>query len=342
MDLTSLFPGLDQLEFLVNLMGALSIVQNAISLYGSEASDFLSVPIRSLLVIYVMLYGWALASGAVRETFRDAAIRVFKIVLVVEFALNFAKFNDVIVDFLWNAPGALILGLMPDAFGVLLEDVFGTGIGVDLVVVIASTVMSAVVSIAQTALQASAMTGTTDPVLYAIGASTGIAGAALGGGVAAILMVARISLAILLALGPLFIVAFMFERTRPVFDGWLSTIITLMLIILLLSLTVFLLFPILLITVSSYYLFAMASGSVEFKDGVELLTLLGIYFAVVKNIPNLAVGIARGAFLIIDRSGWSSGDMAGHGQQTQQNQWQMQQWQNQQAAQNAARQAQQR
>jgi type IV secretion system protein VirB6 len=122
----------------------------------------------------------------------------------------------------------------------------------------------------------------------------GVAGASITAVVAGILLVAKISLSVLLALGPFFLVSILSEKTKAYFDGWLSQVLNFILVILLLTLTIYILFPILIVTVSSYYLIAKLTGSLSLQESVELITLLGIFLAVIKQVPTTAAAVVRG------------------------------------------------
>ncbi|WP_047551796.1 type IV secretion system protein [Methylotenera sp. G11] len=295
MELSDIFPGLSTVSVLINLTGALQVAQNAMSFYASHVVSEIDVFVKTCLTIYVIWYGLALMRGEVKEVMTDAHIRVFKVALVSMLALNFANYNQIVAQFAWNMPEDLVQWLIPSNILTNIANMaMSSDDATDLSILLISTVMSATVSIMQSSLAASSISGQTDPTMFAAGMGVGVAGAGITAVVAGILLVAKMSLSVLLALGPLFIVSILSEKTKAYFDGWLSQVLNFVLVILLLTLTIYILFPILIITVSSYYLIAQATGALSLQESVELITLLGIFLAVIKQVPTTAAAVVRG------------------------------------------------
>ena len=92
----SLFPSLSTLQVLIDMEGALLSAQAAMSSYAQTISTAIGPLIKICLTLYVVLYGFALMRGVVKEPLNDAGIRIFKITAVVSLALNFAQYNKFI------------------------------------------------------------------------------------------------------------------------------------------------------------------------------------------------------------------------------------------------------
>lgn len=281
---------------LINLDGALQVAQAAMSSYAKHVVTQIGPFVKTCLTIYVVWYGLALMRGEIKDVLNDAHIRVFKITVVSILALNFGNYNDVVAKFAWQMPEALVQWLTPDNVitKITAMAVTDPDHATDLSILLVSTVMSATTSLMQSSLSASSIAGQTDPTMFATGMGVGVAGASITAVVAGILLVSKISLSVLLALGPFFLVSILFEKTKAYFDGWLSQVLNFVLVILLLTLTIYILFPILIITVSSYYLIAQVAGALSLRESVELITLLGIFLAVIKQVPTTAAAVVRG------------------------------------------------
>lgn len=293
--LDKILPNLSVVNLLINLNGALQVAQAAMSFYAQYVVEQIDELVKTCLMLYVLWYGFALMRGEIREVMTDAHVRVFKIALVSMLSLEFAEYNQIVAQFAWTMPESLVQWLTPDnILDTLANMVFKPTEATDLSILLISTVMSATISIMQTALSAASISGQTDPAMFASAIGIGVAGASVTAIVAGILLVAKMSLAVLLAIGPLFILCILSEKTKPYFDGWLSQVLNFILVILLLTLTIYILFPILLVTVSSYYLISQFSGTLSLQESVELITLLGIFLAVIKQVPTTAAALVRG------------------------------------------------
>ncbi len=292
----SLFPSLSTLQVLIDMEGALLSAQAAMSSYAQTISTAIGPLIKICLTLYVVLYGFALMRGVVKEPLNDAGIRIFKITAVVSLALNFAQYNKTVALFFWNLPENMVQTLTPSTVVTFMTSRLPAGAttSTDIAIMLISTLMSAVVEIMHLSLMAGNVGGQVDPTAFAAGLGVGVAGAGISAVVAGTLMVTKISLAVLLAVGPFFVVAILFERTKQYFEGWLTQVLNYVLVIFLLTLTIYLIFPILLITVSSYYLIAELAGGLTLQESVELMTLLGIFLAVIRQVPTTVAAIVRG------------------------------------------------
>lgn len=285
-------PDADDLLFLDGFTTDLAIVKVAILSYSAAVIDTLHYHIVGLLVLFVILWGYAVMRGVLEHPGPDAFWRFLKIVFVIMIALGQGSNVIYLADVVWELPDEMAHAFTPflntSAFASINAVLSSWGaLSVELLAV---GVMSYVAGFAQDL-------ASPDADASQLVASSGmyIIGGGLSGAVLAILMVCRVGLAILLALGPLFIVAILFEKTKPLFDSWINAVITFVLTLVLLSLTVFLLFPILLKTIAVYFLYSAAQGGVlNLKQSYQLMVVLAVYIAVIKQVPSTAASIARG------------------------------------------------
>lgn len=229
-------------------------------------------PMRAALVLYVLLYGFAILRGAITEPVVDFAIRSLKLAFIYMLATTVAYSDWVTQPLFHTLPDTLTQAISgssaPDvgsAFdnflaraGYLSEKINKTATPIDF----APIVMAGVV--------------------YVFGALA----AALGFGV---VIVAKVTLALLVALGPIFVACALFDASRRFFFGWLSQAVN-YIVLMALIITVF---QMILSLVGDQW------GKIDGMDPMAggglfvALSILGAIFFL--QTPAIAAGIAGGA-----------------------------------------------
>lgn len=295
--------------FVTSILADMNIAKVTIYQYIQDLIDIVSPVIKSLLVLYIVLYGYALMRGVVDHPGRETLTRFTKIMFVVLLATQVGAYSQDLIDVLWGVPNEIVAFLNPAGswFSSFLPNTW-VNITTDFVLTLVYGVMSYLADFGQKMAteDASALNNAASMGLFVLGGG-------LSGLCFAIVMVCKISIAILLSLSPVFIIFILFEKTKPFFDSWINAIVTFMLTLVLFYLTVFLIFPILLKTIFIYYVYQQVQGgTLEAKHAYQLMILLGIYFAVIKQVVSTAASIARG--YAVNTSGrWDSWDQGARG-----------------------------
>ena len=242
---------------------------------GSRASAVMAEvasPLRAALVLYVVLYGFAILRGAISEPVIDFAIRSLKLALIYFLATTSAYATWITDPLFHGLPNELARaiggGAIPD-IGAAFDAFF-----------------------AHAAYLADKVANTASPInlgpwflsaaVYLVGALA----AALGFGV---VMIAKVALALLVALGPIFVACALFEATRRYFFGWLGQAINyLVLFALILAL-----FQLVLALVDDQWSGIDGADPVMGAVAFIALCLLGAIFFL--QVPAIAAGIAGGA-----------------------------------------------
>ena len=162
-------------------------------------------PLRAALVLYVILYGFAILRGSISEPIMDFAVRSLKLAFVYLLATTVAYSNFVTEPLFYVLPDTLARAIsgsgVPD-IGAAFDQFF-----------------------ARAAYLAEKISKDASPIdfgpwiLSALVYLIGALAAALGFGV---VLIAKVALALLVALGPIFIACALFDATRRFFFGWLS------------------------------------------------------------------------------------------------------------------------
>lgn len=242
---------------------------------GERASSMIAVvsgPLRAALVLYVLLYGFAILRGSIAEPLMDFAIRSIKLALVYMLAST-AAYSSWVTDPLFHVlPNTLTQAISgsgtPDVGAAFDEFLNRAAYLAD--------------KIAKEATPIDFGPWILAAVVYIIGALA----AALGFGV---VLIAKVALALLVALGPIFIACALFEATRRFFFGWLNQAVN-YLVLFALIITVF---QLILSLVGDQW--GQIDGSDPMAGGLLFvaLCLLGTIFFL--QTPAIAAGIAGGA-----------------------------------------------
>jgi len=229
-------------------------------------------PLRIALVLYVVLYGVAILRGAVSEPVMDFAVRSIKLAFLYLLATTAAYSTFVTGPLFVDLPNALTRAISG-------EDAPSVGAAFDQFFAYAAWLGEDI------AREASVF----DPAPYVVSAAVFIIGAlaaALGFGV---VLIAKLALALLVTLGPIFIACALFDATRRFFFGWLSQAVNYLVLFAL----IIVIFQMILSLVRDQW------GAIQGADPTVgglifvALCLLGAIFFL--QTPAIAAGIAGGA-----------------------------------------------
>ena len=262
---------------------AIGIFEAAMATVDSRLDSFLhdrvvsviglvQAPLRAALVLYVMLYGFAILRGAISEPLVDFAVRSIKLALIYQLATT-AAYSSWITDPLFHQlPSALtaaISGAPASNVGAAFDQFLNQGAYLGE-------------HIARTATAVNPEPLLVSAAVYVIGAIA----AALGFGVA---LIAKVALAMIITLGPIFIACALFDASRRFFFGWLSQAIN---YVILLALIVAI-FQLVLSVLADQW--GVIEGQDPLLGGFTFiaLSILGAIFFL--QTPAIATGIAGGA-----------------------------------------------
>ena len=240
----------------------------------------------TLATVYVMAWGYLHLTGRIEEPFVTGLKRIAVLALVLGVALRLWLYNTVIVDTFYHAPAELAAAVIGAADPVATIDAIwdegGTVAGYlwskPGIMNLEYSMAAIVIWIFMGALCVYAMF---------------------------LIALSSVALAVLLALGPLFVVSLLFDGTRRFFSAWIAqlanygliTILTIMVAALLLH------------VVQSYAAQTAARGpSIASVDAMNMVLVAVLVFLILRQVMPIASGLAGG--LALSSFGLVSGTVA--------------------------------
>ncbi len=240
----------------------------------ARLSTALEPAVVTLGTLYVMFWGYMQLTGKIEEPFIAGLRRIMLLVIVLGGALQLWLYNAVIVDTFYNAPAQLAAAVAGAAAPVSTLDVVWQAGGT-----VASQLWN----------RGGVFNG--DFGFYIAGVLVWIIMGLVCCYAMFLIALSKIALAVLLALGPLFIVFRLFDGTRRLFDAWLMqlanygfiTVLTVLVGALLLSL------------IQSYATQTAARGAaLATVDALDMLLASVIVLLVLRQIMPIAASLAGG------------------------------------------------
>ncbi|MCP4564114.1 MAG: type IV secretion system protein [Bosea sp.] len=244
----------------------------------SNLATFVDGPLRVAVLLYVVLYGFAVMRGAIAEPIQEFAWRAMRLVLIVLLASNASSFQQYVTDlFFTSLPkeiGNALAGSALDAnSGAPFDKLLNKGIEV--------------------AQKIYDRAGLTDIAPALIAAILLVFTAVSGFLQFAILLYAKVGLAIVIALGPIFIALALFDATRPFAEAWTRQVAN----FLILHVLVVALVGLMLTSVQGFvekYGADAASGGAIIVGAVAISAVLGLAAYIALQLPAIAGGLAGG------------------------------------------------
>jgi type IV secretion system protein VirB6 len=242
----------------------------------ARLAGVLEPTIVTLAVLYVMVWGYLQLTGQIDEPFVAGVKRIVTLAVVLGVTLNLWLYNTVIVDTFYNAPTQLAAAVVGarDPVGTI-DAIWESG-------------------------------GTVAGNLWTKGNVWGGIGFLFAGAVVWCLIgllcvyvmfliaLSNIALAVLLALGPLFIGMSLFESTRRLFSAWIAQLTNYALVTILTVMVAALLLQV----VQSYAAQTAARGSAILTvDALHMMLIAGLVLLILRQVMPIASSVAGGAAL---------------------------------------------
>ena len=231
----------------------------------------------TLAVVYVMVWGFLHLKGAIDEPVMTGAVRIVRLAVVFGLGLRLWQYNALLVDTFMDAPVTLAAALAGAADPVATVDalwdnggqvaatlwdkggVFNGDMGYYLAAVIVYLLMGAV-------------------CVYTL----------------FLMALARVALAVLLAIGPLFIVLLLFDGTKRFFEAWVAQLANYALV----AVLAVLMASLMLTVVEAYATQTAARGAAILTvDALDMLLVAGLVLLLLRQVMPIAARLGGGVAL---------------------------------------------
>lgn len=268
--------------------GMMSFIDAQTSTYVSSKTQAVASAIQpavvSLMGSYIILWGLAHIRGMVQEPVMEFVMRVIKIVGILAIGISLWGYNAYVTDTFMNSPDSLASALGGSKVSTIntlddtLDKIFDIG--------------------ANFWQQA----GLRNIGAYLAALLVWLVGIVVTAYAAFLIILSKILLAVLIALGPIFIALLLFETTAKFFESWIAQLSNYALTVpLVTAVNVFILGMF-----KSAAVQAAALGTVQIADIFPLLVTSVISVLVLAQVPNVASGLAGG----IAMSSYGAGRLA--------------------------------
>jgi type IV secretion system protein VirB6 len=233
--------------------------------------------IVTLATLYVMVWGYLQLSGRIEEPLGAGLRRLVLLAVVLGAALHLWLYNAVLVDTFYRAPAELAGAIVgaPDPVATI-DTIWSQGGAVAAYLWNNGGVFSG------------------DFGFYVAGAIVWVLMGLLCVYCMFLIALASIALAVLLALGPLFLALLLFDATRRFFEAWLAQLANYALITILTVLVAALLLQI----VASYAAQTAARGAaIVTVDALNMVLVAAVVFLLMRQIMPIAAALAGGVSL---------------------------------------------
>ena len=286
------------LNFYSDLLDSTTVpLQTFITKTATTVISAITPVATTLLMIYVMFWGWSMIRGVITEPITDGITRIVKLAIICGIALSFGLYSQFFVDFLWLSPDRLA-SLISGATTVdkinFLDIVF------DKIWAYAEIWTDA------SKKNASAVGGIPELGQWFMSWILRILGALMTGYAAFLFVLSKIALAILLALGPIFILITMFESTRKFFDAWIAQCLNFSFVIVLTAAVLNIMGAYIDSSVVKAGKASVGAINPSYGDGFAVIIMCGICFVILLQINSIASGISGGAAVsTLGSVGWA-------------------------------------
>ncbi|NCU67972.1 conjugal transfer protein (plasmid) [Acidovorax sp. 210-6] len=291
-------------KFYTSLMDQVtSPLQNYINSTAAAIIGAIAPVATTLLMIYTMFWGWSMIRGVITEPVTDGIHRIVKLTVVCAIALSLGYYSQFLVDWLWQSPdrmAAIIAGGQVNDKIHFLDVIFG--------------MLWHYSDLWREAADKNTHMGIPDISLTIMSWVICIAAILLTGYAAFLFVLSKIALAVMLAIGPMFVLSTMFESTKRFFDSWIGQVLSFGFVVILTSAILKLTGAFLENSLKTSVNNAQAAGP-GFSDAVMIIAICVVIILLLFQVSSIASALGGGtAVNTMGAVGWAFNKIKGASQ----------------------------
>lgn len=253
------------------------ILEDYVATNTAVIAGLLEPAIVTLATLYIVTWGYLHLMGRIEEPFVTGVKRIFLLAIILGVSLSLWYYNELIVDTFFSAPPALAARIIgPHDSVAVVDGVLAAGNDVVAALTRRASILPEKLPFYVAAL-----------IVQIIIVITAVYTMFL-------LVLSRIALSVLLALGPFFIALLFFDTTKKFFESWIAQLANYAFITVLTGLIGALMLTI--ITRAAEHALA-AGGNVRVADAIRLCIAAGLTLLVMRQVMPIAAGLASGLAL---------------------------------------------
>jgi type IV secretion system protein VirB6 len=234
-----------------------------------------------MFTLYLIFYGFAIYFNKTGELIMETAARLIKVGFIMHLAIAIGTYNTLISDTLIGMPDylmGLVSGSTTTASKTVLDDILSDAIN------------------SGTAVweQGSMLPPDANPGAYFLALIMWISALVCIGYGAFLIILSKVALAVLVGIGPMFIICLMFESTKKFFESWLGQALNYVLISMLTVAVIKLLFGMYANAAQATMTAATTSADFGLLSCVSMLILAVICFLILMQVQTIASSLAGG------------------------------------------------
>jgi type IV secretion system protein VirB6 len=240
---------------------------------------------KQCFTLYVILWGFAMYRGLINEPILDGAFRLMKIGIIISLAISVGQYSTHISNNLLAAPDYLI-GLL------------GNGGSAQDSKTVLDKILSDAMQSGQTIWEkGSLIPPGSNPGAYLMALIIWVSALVCIGYAAFLIILSKIALAVLVGIGPLFILGLMFDSTKKFFESWLGQAVNYALISGLTVAVIKLLFGMYASAAQGTFQVATTSDDFGILSICSMLIMSVVCFLVLLQVQGIASALAGGVSL---------------------------------------------
>ncbi|CAN7716150.1 type IV secretion system protein [Variovorax paradoxus] len=261
-------------QFFTWLNGQLATYVSANAVRVSSAIEPVAV---TLATIYIMMWGYLSLTGRIQEPIWEGVRRILVIGIVLGIGLRLWTYNDVAVDTFTRGPDQLAAAILGSSSTVSVVD----QIWIDGNLTAEQLLSKGSVLNANFAYYLAGF------LVYLLVGLTVVTTAFL-------LALSKVALALILALGPIFVVLLFFDATKRFFEAWVAQLANYSLVTILATLAAALLLSVLRSYTKNT---ASLGGAITIAEGARVCIASALVFLIMRQVMSIAAGLASGIAL---------------------------------------------